>query len=167
MDESYVAALIAVWEDLRAALGERFEALAPELSNLIEAYLTARDTEAAAQAEVAVEDWIAEHAPSLDGAIRLQMVLAMDTPAVSFDLESLTGRTQADWASIMQSLSAATTCDDSPLARPLLNFCLLHPERINENAVIARTTKFTLFTFFICTVQSFCCKFSISICGTS
>ena len=107
MDESYVAALIAVWEDLRAALGERFEALAPELSNLIEAYLTARDTEAAAQAEVAVEDWIAEHAPSLDSAIRLQMILAMDTPAVSFDLESLTGRTQVDWASIMQSLSQA------------------------------------------------------------
>src|SRR5690606_21635895 len=100
MGESYVAALIAVWEDLRAALGERFEALAPDLSNLIEAYLTARDTEAAAQAEVAVEDWIAEHAPSLDGAIRLQMILAMDTPAVSFDLESLTGRTQVDWQRI-------------------------------------------------------------------
>ncbi|MCB0048253.1 MAG: hypothetical protein KDE24_01725, partial [Caldilinea sp.] len=94
-------------EEVRAALGDRFATLAPELSDLVEAYLTAPDSERAAQAEIAVEDWIAEHAPALDSTIRLQMILALDTPAVSFDLESLTGRTQVDWQRIVQSLSTA------------------------------------------------------------
>ncbi len=107
MDESYVAALIAVWEEVRAALGDRFATLAPELSARIETYLNAPDRESAAQAEVAVEDWIASHAPALDSTIRLQMILAMDAPAVSFDLESLGGRTHVDWQRILQSIAPA------------------------------------------------------------
>ncbi len=107
MDESYIAALITLWEELRAALGDRFETLAPELSNLIDAYLRADDKERAAQAEVAVEDWIAEHVPALDHSIRLQMNLAMDTPALSFDLEVPSDRDRVNWTSIRQSLTQA------------------------------------------------------------
>jgi len=102
MDESYIAALIAVWEKLRAALGDRFETLVPELSNRIESYLTAVDPEHAAQAEVAVEDWIDEHVPALDSTIRQQMVLSLDTP----DLES-GRRIQASWQSILQAIASA------------------------------------------------------------
>lgn len=75
MNTSYVNTLLKLMDDLRAALGAEYDRLAPALQTLIDAYLAASDRDAQAWAEAAVEDWVAEHAPEVDRAVRLQMVI--------------------------------------------------------------------------------------------
>ncbi|HHY55069.1 MAG TPA: CHAT domain-containing protein [Chloroflexi bacterium] len=75
MNTSYVNTLLKLMDDLRAALGAEYDRLAPALQTLIDAYLAASNRDAQAWAEADVEDWVAEHAPEVDRAVRLQMVI--------------------------------------------------------------------------------------------
>ncbi len=119
MNTSYVNALLKLMDDLRAALGAEYDRLAPALQNLIDAYLAAPDRDAEAWAEAAIEDWVADHAPDVDRAVRLQMVIDAAPTSTSpgdqaenatewlHDLgESTRRRAVEGYAQVLQSISS-------------------------------------------------------------
>ncbi|HAJ37426.1 MAG TPA: hypothetical protein DCL15_17290 [Chloroflexi bacterium] len=119
MNSSYVTALLKLMDDLRAALGAEYDRLAPALQTLLDAYSAASDRDAEAWAEVAIETWVAEHAPDVDRAVRVQMVIdtagaapqsgaaAEQMPAWLQDISELSSRTDRPIGQIMQSIAAS------------------------------------------------------------
>lgn len=118
MNPSYVNALLKLMGDLRAALGAEYDRLAPALQVLIDAYFDAADRDAAAWAEAEVESWVAEHAPDVDRAVRVQMVIDAAHPVASEDAAAsiLEWRTDSD---------EATSRSDSGLDRIMLSISSL------------------------------------------
>ena len=114
MNASYVDALRKLMGDLRAALGDEYDRLAPTLQTLIDAYLAAADRDAAAWAEAEIERWIIEHAPDVDRAVRVQMVI--DAGSMSEwqqGSDAVTSRSDIDRNQIMQSISSLFDTGDA------------------------------------------------------